>query len=467
MQPPQLSRRNTARGNLDILDRIEHPSTRVGDRLMVAAAWMLGVTTTLARFFDSKFGQLHIGLALAILFGVFGWWQGVTHPIVRKYVRWAVPFVVIGVIGLIASDVRDEFGQRIHASFEESSAQLIWFLLIPGIAVLVQNPRLFRALFKGIAFGAIFYLLAALQRAMQGHPALTPSEELLKTHRNIVDMIVVSVVPAALAGSFLGWRKLTRYAYVGGTIAWLISSRGRAGMLALILCPVVLFMLTPGKSGKPVGPRIAVAAAVAFLMFNVLSNVTISWLPAASRLSQSTKGDRTDSDEIRILLLKKAYTQGLKHPAFGIGIGNYPGSYDPIVERARNDHVRQQTLELQAHNTYVEMFASTGVLGIILFFGMLLAPLAAVMKYMKNPDIRSITAGYCIVLFLITFHTSLDARLFLPMALTLAMAVRGATAEERSAPVTARARISAKSSTERSQFNRVTCSARPARPIAS
>jgi O-antigen ligase len=407
---------------------IDHPSTRTGDRVLAALAWLLGASSVLGRFLDSKFGGLHLSLALGVLFGTFGWWQGVNHPILRRYLRWAVPFVTIGVIGLLASDVRDQYAVPIKFSFDESGAKLLWFMLVPGIAVLLQNRRLFRALFKGLVFGASVYLLVALQRAMQGQPALNRSEELLQTHRNIVDMIVVGVVPAVLSSSFLGWRKLTRYAYVAGTIAWLISSSGRAGMLALILCPLVLFMLTPSKSGKPVGPRIAVAAALGFLMFNVLSNVTISWLPAASRLSQSTQGDRTDSDEIRILLLKKAYTQAWKHPAFGIGIGGYTGSYDPVVEKARNDHVRQQALALQAHNTYVETLASTGFVGVLLFIGMLIAPLAAAMKYVQDRDMRAIAAGYCVVLFVITFHTSLDTRLFIPMAMTLAMAVRCATA---------------------------------------
>jgi O-antigen ligase len=399
------------------------------------AAWLLGFTTNLGLYLDNSFGKLRLSLSLAVMFGVLGWWRGVYHPILRSYLRWAFPFALIGLVSLAAAHPISLLSLPVKPGTNGIQAvKLLWLLLIPGIVVVMQNRRLSTALVRGLISGAVAFLLVALERAMQGLPALTGNhhEFMLHTHRNVIDTIVVSIVPIVLFAPFVRLRRSVRYAYVGGTIAWLISSHGRTGLLAMILFPLVYLMLKPSGDGKPIGARIAVAAALGFLFFNVLSNVSISWIPATSRLSEATAGTRSDSDEIRILLLKKSLILTEKHPLFGVGLGHFVGAYDPVLEQAPNDNDREQALELPAHNTYLETMASTGVLGAIFFVGTLLAPLAAAVRYSADRAVRATTASYCLTLFAITFHPLLDTFLFVAITVALIYVVQAAVRAEES-----------------------------------
>jgi O-antigen ligase len=140
-------------------------------------------------------------------------------------------------------------------------------------------------------------------------------------------------------------------------------------------------------------------------------------------LAQAQSGNRTDSDEIRILLLKKAYALTWKHPLTGVGMGKVGGAYDPVIEHARNEHVRTDSLELPTHNIYVEMFAATGVLGGLLFLGIVTAPLALAIRYCANYQLRLIAAGFCAVIFTMFFSAFFEAILFMSSAVMLAATV--------------------------------------------
>ena len=318
---------------------ILHPSITSGERIFMWAAFLLGFAAGLGRQLDFSFGELRIALAMATVFGVYGWWTGLKDPILRHYVRFAVPFVAIGAISFLGTSASDEFQLPLGIGFGEQAAKLLWFLAIAGVAVTLQNPRLLRATFYGLITAAVIYLLSALQRVVGHHPALNDDDLLLHTHRNIVDTFLVSLVPIVLTAPFLKMRMVWRLALVGGTVIWIINSHGRTGALALGLCPILLYVLRMPKNGGSLVPRVLAGAAVGFVLFNVLSTHHISWLPAATRITEAKNGTQSESDEIRTILLKKAYSLTEKHPVLGIGIGRFPGSYDPVVEEATTAHV--------------------------------------------------------------------------------------------------------------------------------
>ena len=75
------------------------------------------------------------------------------------------------------------------------------------------------------------------------------------------------------------------------------------------------------------------------------------------------------------------------------------------------------------------MLASTGIVGEFFFLGLILVPLIAALRYCYDTDVRAVTVSYCLVLFCVTFHTMLDAALFIPIAMTLTFAIRAARRE--------------------------------------
>lgn len=408
---------------------IPHYSIDSGERLFQVAAFILGVSAGLGRYFEESIGVPRLAIATATLFGVYGWWTGLRDPVLRRYLKFAVPFAAIGLISFFGTRAPTQFDLPFAAPFAEQGVKLLWFVLIAGIAATLQNPRLLRALFAGLITAGTIYLLAALQRAMGGLPALNKQDSLLTQHRNVVDTFLVGLVPIVLTAPFLKMRIGWRIAFVVGTVAWIISSSGRTGALALGLCPILLFVLRPPKSGASLVPRVLAGAAVAFLLFNVLSTQNISWLPAANRITQARGGVVNESDEIRELLLRKAFALTADHPFLGIGIGRFPGAYDPVVEEATTSNVRSEAIRLQAHNTYIETMASTGITGLFFFMGLILVPLIAALRFCKDRDVRAVTVSFCLVLFCISFHTMYDAIFFVPLAIILTMAVRAERAE--------------------------------------
>ena len=72
-------------------------------------------------------------------------------------------------------------------------------------------------------------------------------------------------------------------------------------------------------------------------------------------LSESTLGSRIESGgstEERLTLLKEAWATGLEHPLWGVGPGNFRLFSSPT---------------LFSHNTFVELFANTGFMGMLIY----------------------------------------------------------------------------------------------------
>jgi O-antigen ligase len=422
--------RGAPNSRIDRPEASHHFSARTAERATVVVAFILGFDAALGRYVDQKFGQLPIALAIAVAFALYGWWKGADQPIVRRYLRWATPFFIFALLSLAADGGRSQFSLSVPVNYAQEVVTLTWFVLIAGVAVTLQNARLFRAFVYGLIAAGAVYLLAAFSRIARGEPALNNVTELLHLHRNIVDTFLLSLVPIVLTASFVRLPKAVRYAYLAGSMTWLLTSRGRTGLLGLCLVPILLFALKPSRSGKPVGPRVFAAAAIGLLGFNFFSTTNVSWIPAAGRISQAEGGTKSDSDEIRILLLKKSWALTKKHPVFGVGLGRFEGAYDPVVETARDDFVREQALLLQNHNTYMEVLASVGVPGLLLFLGMLLGPLAAALSYCDDKDVRAVATSYTVVLFCISFHTIITPILFAPMILLLTVTMKAANEAE-------------------------------------
>lgn len=384
------------------------------------------MSIALDRFVPVKIAGFTLTLMIGVAVGAMGWWIGVTEPALRRFNRWLIPFIGLACVSIIASG-------RGVAQFKEAGGILVFFLLIPGFASMAQDPKRFRALLTGLVIGASFLLTVVVFRVAGGRSALDHNGmvlQLLGLNRNAIDITIVWLVPPVLLSKTLGLPRTLRLMFLAGSILWIVNSQGRTGLFALLLVPALMVLLIPSKEAVGQVSRVLAVLGFAALLVFGLGNVHVSWLPATERIDQFQSGDRASADDIRSLLGKKALNLTEKHPLLGVGFGNFEGQYDPVVETARSEHIREEALALPAHNTYYEIAATTGVPGVLLFVGALLTPIVAGWRYRYDDDVRSLLAGYGIVLFCITFHTSYGSVICLPVALTLAAIARAASREE-------------------------------------
>lgn len=97
------------------------------------------------------------------------------------------------------------------------------------------------------------------------------------------------------------------------------------------------------------------------LAFLVLA--LVACLASVNRVSESydnsllkIRSEKKAKEDVRMLLLEDAVEVGLEHPLLGVGPGNY-------VRYSFNDHF--------SHCTFTELFANTGIIGVLIFVNML------------------------------------------------------------------------------------------------
>ena len=187
-------------------------------------------------------------------------------------------------------------------------------------------------------------------------------------------LVPISVCAALLVRSN---NKNWRLAFAG-IMAWLAGAiaitQSRGGLIALMAF-AGLAISRSRRRGK------------ALLAVLVLGIVVVLFAPkeAWERLGGLSKANRQEgvasvdpegSAAMRYQIILNAFDIIEDHPVFGTGIGTWPAvnaEYNPVLGR------------VDTHNTYLNVFAETGLVGIILFLGMV----GAVLRY-ANAQGRSV-----------------------------------------------------------------------------
>jgi O-antigen ligase len=152
-----------------------------------------------------------------------------------------------------------------------------------------------------------------------------------------------------------------------------VATYSRSGLLAMVVT-VIICIWEFGIRGKRT--TVLVSAALAGVVALGVVMATPHYLVRVESLFLGNiegSGDR-NSLAARKELLKQSLTIMTHHPLFGIGPGNFP-SYTETW--------------LVVHNTYAELGAETGVLGVFLFVLMLVLSLRKIRRVRKLPGYES------------------------------------------------------------------------------
>jgi len=145
---------------------------------------------------------------------------------------------------------------------------------------------------------------------------------------------------------------------VGYGIVVIFKTASRGALLALIVG--TLFVLFRGNYRQ----RIAVACLVPITIVAILAFVPAGLLQrirSFSAAEQNVSSEAMESSDARHYLLMKAIHYAIEFPIFGVGPGqfaNYEGSHNRVLGKHGLYHA--------VHNTYVEAFTETGVVGGVL-----------------------------------------------------------------------------------------------------
>lgn len=197
---------------------------------------------------------------------------------------------------------------------------------------------------------------------------------------NYFALILVAVVPLAVERVLHARRGRTRWlaaGIVGVSVAAIVFTYSRGGLVALAMCCVPMLVWVPRGRLVPMlftGGVAAVVLAVFVLPADYMERVR-----ALTQVVAATQGDvpRDNALRGRLSEVTSAAMMFGDHPIVGVGYGNFEIHYPRYAQQLGLDARRE---ERQAHSLYLEIAAETGLVGLLAFGVLLLGAGAGVVR---------------------------------------------------------------------------------------
>jgi O-antigen ligase len=189
-------------------------------------------------------------------------------------------------------------------------------------------------------------------------------------------IVVAMVLVATLRPRLPGIARMAIPLALAVLVAGLFATQSRGGVLAAVAALVAALALFPG------GRRVIVAGALVFALAGV---AYVSAEPSAHERLTTAAADRGNGRED---LWRVAGRMVADHPLAGVGLANFP-------VRSR-EYVREpgalQFVELiaerphEAHNTYLQVLAEAGLIGLGLFIAVIAAAISSAVRAARRFD---------------------------------------------------------------------------------
>lgn len=239
-----------------------------------------------------------------------------------------------------------------------------------AVLVLVREPKHLRWLAAAFVAGTVLSILSGV--ASGGLGASTSDEGRLRGGTSDPNYLAAAIVPALMfTGALLSLRlrPLLRAALGVGAIVLAIglaATESRGGFLALIVVSIVAFATWPGR-------RATIAMFVAFFALGAAAFFIAS--PSSwERVTQNK-----DSGSGRSDIWQVAWRVVEDHPVAGAGLAQFPAVSPDFLRRpgslSRADLLVDQRIVV--HNAYLQLWAETGIVGLLLFLGIAGTSMAA------------------------------------------------------------------------------------------
>jgi O-antigen ligase len=327
---------------------------------------------------------------------------------------------------------------------------LYWYvaaLVLAVLATTLRGERDVRLAVGAFVVGAVLSVTIGLL-STGFHPADSALESATFTEGRLQgasgdpNYLAAGLVPAALlAGGLAAATRsfLTRMALVpaAALIAiGLAASQSRGGLIAaLVAAPLSVMVL----------PRQRVAVVTSITVVAAFMGVWFLGSPTAwERVTQLDGGGDGRAD-----LWQVAWRVSEEHPLYGVGLGGFPAEAQHFVRRPGELRFVQLIVDQPhvAHNTYLQLLAETGIVGLVLFLAVCATCLMSTyragtrLKARGPPGLavlaRTLFIAQVAALVALLFITNgTDVRLWVLFALGLVMnaAAREVTPDDSPAP---------------------------------
>jgi O-antigen ligase len=338
--------------------------------------------------------------------------------VLTTYTRYAVVLGAWALIGWVA-----------EWQFAESEYYIRLFVLtivviVPGLSYLLRTERYRTALIAGIVAEATVYASVAMFRLASGRgsmfdfPGRVGTVVVLDMGRNALNVLALIALPLLARGK--RWSIGPRIGLFAVLFMFIIFSGSRGGLLGLVFVGLVYIVLQ--ARGSRVLRTTYAALLVGLVAFTFISSTGGQATESSNRVLSTFRGERSENTEARELLIRKALHLAARYPVFGVGLGDFAETYDPVVEEASSERVRNYVgRQPDEHNTYAETLAEIGIPGFLLFIAILAVLVRAGTQRRAITEVHLITVSLIGLLFQFLFVGQLarSAMFGLPAALLL------------------------------------------------
>jgi O-antigen ligase len=355
----------------------------VGFLLLTLADLTVGLTIfTAASFLELTSVSSGVGLAKVIgLALAFSWIATLAASRRRDQLVWSThPGLVALVAGFICWSILSLiWAEDRSAAFQQLQSAILVALLIPIVYTGVTRARDVKSVAGAFVAGAT----VAAAYGVSSAPSITggsaeASQQLDRVAGTVGDPNVLASI--LIAGAFLAIALAVtqkrspalRLLLIGCTVlclAAVVLTFSRGGLVALAAALLVAPLLARRRAATVGAAFIVIVCIIAFI-------TTLAPQDARERLTKADGGSgRTDIWKIGGRMIEA-------NPVVGVGVGNFRSSmihYQlvPGVATERTDLADNPSV---AHNSYLEVLAEGGVIGLGLFLGVLIAALSAATK---------------------------------------------------------------------------------------
>jgi O-antigen ligase len=291
----------------------------------------------------------------------------------------------------------------ISSMFDEFAFWLPYLLFVIGSFLLIHSERSLRAYVWGLIVGTMFIVaygiyaaLAGLNDAIQGRAGAYGMYE----NHNDYSFAIIMVLPFVYMVGRIE-TGFARRAFLGLSLlaccAGIFLSLSRGGVLALVLELALIAWLTAGRRW-----RVVVLIALAFV-----GAAAVSWQWTMRAENQGSNYTAEDAETSRLELWRAGRAMIEDRPLLGVGSRRF-GEWSEVYGEISHDNRGKNS-----HNTYIEVAATSGLLGFLPFAMMLFRcagelrrrPAQSVSKW-----IDAIRLASLICLLSIMFRALLDAK---------------------------------------------------------
>jgi O-antigen ligase len=260
---------------------------------------------------------------------------------------------------------------------------LIWYVNAAAVVVMLtslRTPRDVNIVVAAVVSAVVASVALGLAGVNLGSAAAadvtaTSTEGRLQGVSGDPNFMAAFIVPAIVLAVVLCGAAVSRWraalpAAIALLVVGLAATESRGGMLALLVVLVAAVVVMRGRRAAVLG-----VAAVVLL-------VAAAWISANPSVLDRIKYAEQDRGNGREDLWLVARRMTADHPVTGVGLDNFivrspeyvrePGSLEYVELVVDRPHV--------VHNTYLQMLAETGVVGLGLFVALALTALASAIR---------------------------------------------------------------------------------------